>query len=95
LLDGDGVRTVFQPIVDLDTTVVIAHEALSRGPAGALSSPTALFAAARAEDLLPELDNACRLTAVRTVLAQQMSLLTIFLNAEPEAFGSAARLGDT
>ena len=41
------VRTVFQPIVDLDTGAAIGYEALSRGPAGGgLESPAALFGAA-------------------------------------------------
>ena len=34
-----GVRSVFQPIVELDTGRVVAYEALARGPAGAAGAP--------------------------------------------------------
>jgi EAL domain-containing protein (putative c-di-GMP-specific phosphodiesterase class I) len=46
---GSGlVRSVLQPIVDLDTGEVVAYEALARGPEGdALERPDALFSAAR------------------------------------------------
>jgi EAL domain-containing protein (putative c-di-GMP-specific phosphodiesterase class I) len=39
VLSTGGVRTVFQPIVHLATGAVVAHEALSRGPAGPLERP--------------------------------------------------------
>jgi EAL domain-containing protein (putative c-di-GMP-specific phosphodiesterase class I) len=45
-----GIRSVFQPIVDLDTGAVVAYEALARGPESPLERPDALFAAARAAD---------------------------------------------
>ena len=51
LADG-GVRTVFQPIVDLATGETLAHEAISRGPEGPLESPGALFGAAAEAGLL-------------------------------------------
>ena len=89
LLHSGALRAVFQPIVDLDTAGVVAYEALTRGPAGRLNDPLALLASARDEGLLPELDDACRSTAVRAVLGQQRSPTTIFLNAEPEAFTAA------
>lgn len=70
LIEEGGVRAVYQPIVDLDTGVVVAHEALARGPEGSdLATPAALFAAARAEGCVPELDRACRRAAVAGVLA--------------------------
>ena len=89
VLRCDGIRTVFQPIVDLETSTVVAHEALTRGPGGALAGPLTLFAEARRERLLTELDEACRTTAVRSALDQQRTPTTIFLNAEPEAFTAA------
>lgn len=89
LLRSGSIRTVFQPIVDLDTAAVVAHEALTRGPAGSLSDPLALFAAARREGLLTELDDICRTTALRTAITQDRAPATIFLNAEPEAFTTA------
>ncbi len=56
LLSGGHVRTVFQPIVDLDQGTLVACEALTRGPAGELERPDLLFAAAREQGVLAELD---------------------------------------
>lgn len=82
----DGLRTVYQPIVALDGGVV-GYEALTRGPAGSeLESPLALFAAARAEQRIPELDRACRAAAIKGARAAGLRRpATLFLNAEPEA----------
>jgi hypothetical protein len=56
----------FQPIVDLHSGTVHAHEALIRGPAGTpLATPDALFAAARAE----RCEVALELECVRRALA--------------------------
>ncbi len=82
-----GLRTVYQPIVTLDGGGVVGHEALTRGPAGSeLESPLALFAAARAEHRVPELDRACRAAALSGARAAGLRRpATLFLNAEPEA----------
>ncbi|HYO39603.1 MAG TPA: EAL domain-containing protein [Nocardioidaceae bacterium] len=88
VLAGGGVRSVFQPIVDLDTGAVTAYEALARGPSGPLQKPDELFAAARAHGLLAELDEACRSAAFRG--ARAAGLLaphTVFVNVEPEVLG--------
>jgi len=86
-----GVRSVFQPIVDLDSGKVVAYEALARGPLGsALERPDHLFAAARSAGLLAELDAACRAAAFRGALEQElMAPLTLFVNVEPEVLDSA------
>jgi len=47
VLAAGAVHSVFQPIVDLVSGVVVAFEALARGPVGPLESPMALFGAAR------------------------------------------------
>ena len=89
-----GVRSVFQPIVELDTGRVVAYEALARGPVGPLERPDALFAAARAAGRLAELDEACRAAAFRgAVDAALVAPLTVFVNVEPEVLDSAP-LGD-
>ena len=63
------VRSVYQPIVDLDSSTVVAYEALARGPRhSTLESPAALFAAAEHEGLAFELDWACREAALRGAL---------------------------
>ena len=79
------VHSLFQPIVDLDSGWVVAYEALARGPEGALRSPDALFAAARAAGCLAELDAACRAAALRGAVQQGLlAPLTVFVNVEPE-----------
>jgi len=81
------VRTVFQPIVDLDTGAAIGYEALSRGPAGGgLESPAALFGAARRSGLSRELDWVCRACALRAALAAEIHpTQAIFINVEPSS----------
>ena len=83
---------LFQPIVDLRTEDVIGYEALARGPAGSpWERPPELFAQARLEGRLREMDWACRVAAVRDVRA--CSTVSpewrLFLNAEPEVLGSS------
>ncbi len=64
---GQQITTVFQPIVDLQTSAIHGFEALSRGPAGTPQhSPLNLFEAAAATDLVFELDRHCRRQALRT-----------------------------
>ncbi|NYJ07994.1 EAL domain-containing protein [Petropleomorpha daqingensis] len=85
-----GVRSVFQPIVDLDSGAVVAYEALARGPEGPLERPDALFAAARAAGRLAELDAACRTAAFRgAVGAALVAPLTVFVNVEPAVLDTA------
>jgi EAL domain-containing protein (putative c-di-GMP-specific phosphodiesterase class I) len=63
------VRSVYQPIVDLDTGEVVAYEALARGPEGSpLERPDRLFAAAREAGRVSDLDWACRAAALRGAL---------------------------
>ncbi len=87
LLAERAVRTVFQPLVSLDSGQVLGYEALSRGPAGsALERPDLLFAAAHRAHRLRDLDIACRtaaLTAARS--AGLTEPYRLFINAEPEA----------
>lgn len=81
-------RSVFQPLIDLRDGHVRGYEALVRGPAGPLSTPEGLFAAARRKGLVAELDWACRASAFSQALAAGLrSPLGLFVNAEPEALG--------
>jgi len=85
-----AVRSVFQPIVELDTRAVVAYEALARGPAGPLERPDALFSAAREAGLVAELDAACRAAAFRAATAHRLlSPMGVFVNVEPEALDGA------
>ncbi|MDI6797152.1 MAG: EAL domain-containing protein [Desulfatibacillaceae bacterium] len=62
------IRTVFQPIVSLESLDVIGYEALSRGPDGSeFESPTLLFLVAAESGLSFELDRICRRKALEAV----------------------------
>src|SRR5829696_6474914 len=83
ILEAGLVRSVYQPIVDLDTREVVAYEALARGPVGsALERPDLLFDAARACGLLEELEWVCRAAALRGALDAGLRK-TLFVNVEP------------
>jgi len=84
-LSEGGLRSVFQPIVDLYSGFVVGYEALARGPEGPLESPGALFPAAAAAGRLAELDRECRRAAVRGASEAGLSdPLTLFVNVDPE-----------
>lgn len=83
------VRSLFQPIVDLETRLVVGYEALARGPVGSrLESPADLFAAATDRHRLVALDALCQESAVSAALAHGFaSPLTLFVNVEPDTIG--------
>ena len=90
LADG-GLRTVFQPIVDLRTLEAVGFEALTRGPSRTrYERPDLLFAAARSARRLAELDWACRCQAFRTAARARVGPPTrLFVNAEPTTIATA------
>jgi EAL domain-containing protein (putative c-di-GMP-specific phosphodiesterase class I) len=83
---SEGVRALYQPIVQLDDGEVVAYEALARGPNGSpLESPGELFAAAHRAGRLPELDLACRVAAVSGAAEGGLRPpAALFINVEPE-----------
>lgn len=84
-------HTVFQPIVKLDGGQTHAHEALVRGPAGSpYEFPDALFRAAQQEDLTPELERLCMVTALRC-WSQQQQAGRLFLNISAQVLISTWR----
>jgi diguanylate cyclase (GGDEF)-like protein/PAS domain S-box-containing protein len=90
VLAEGAVRSVFQPIVELDSGRVVAYEALARGPRGPLERPDLLFAAAREAGCLAELDQSCRAAAFRGAVEQGLlAPLTVFVNVEPEVLDTA------
>ena len=90
VVDGRAVRSVFQPILEIDSGRVVGYEALSRGPAGTRwESPAVLFADAQAVGRHLELDWVCRAQAYRAALAADLDpALTFFVNMEPAAWRS-------
>lgn len=80
-----AIRTLFQPIVHLQSGEVVGFEALSRGPAdSALESPAVLIESARVAGRLGELDWLCRARAMESVSASGLHpSLSWFINVEP------------
>jgi EAL domain-containing protein (putative c-di-GMP-specific phosphodiesterase class I) len=97
LLGNGGLRSAYQPIVDLETGAVFGFEGLARGPEGStLERPDQLFAAARTEGRLAELDAACQRAAIAGARTYTVKTpLTLFVNAEPDetGFGPLPDLG--
>ena len=74
----------FQPIFDLRDGCVVGYEALARPRDG--SSPEELFARARAEGRLSEVDRECRAAALRDAAAAGLGApFALFLNADAGA----------
>jgi len=87
---GDGLTSVYQPIVDLGSGDIFAYEALTRGPrATSLESPATLFAIADEVDLTVELDRACFRGALRSALTLE-PVHRLFVNLLPMSFYDAA-----
>jgi EAL domain-containing protein (putative c-di-GMP-specific phosphodiesterase class I) len=87
ILGRDRIRTVFQPIVELETGLAAGYEALTRGPEGSpLERPDRLFAEARRCGRLNELDLASQKAGLAAAAdAGLTDPWTVFLNLEPEA----------
>jgi diguanylate cyclase (GGDEF)-like protein len=87
---GDGLTTVYQPIVDLGTADIFAFEALTRGPRGTpFESPATLFAIADEVDLTVELDRACFRGALRNAMTLE-PVHRLFVNLLPMSFYDSA-----
>ncbi len=89
LLGRGDITTLYQPIIDLETGAALGYEALARGTHGsALESPVALFAAARTDGCVAELDWACRAAALSGALDAGLgNACTLFVNIEPDTDG--------
>jgi EAL domain-containing protein (putative c-di-GMP-specific phosphodiesterase class I) len=84
-------RTVFQPIVSVESGAVVGYEGLIRGPAGSvLESPDALIEEAYRENRVVEFDWMARASASRAALAASLGPNDLlFLNIEPLALASS------
>ena len=80
------IRSLYQPVVHLETGTVLGYEALARGPEGSpLEHPCELLRAARADGTIVDVDWACRAAAIEGALAADLgSSLTLFINVEPD-----------
>ena len=98
ILERGAIRAVYQPIHRLREREIVGYEALARGPVGSpLERPDLLFAVAREEGLVAELDHVCRAAAFEGALEGGLGRgrwLTV--NVEPAALTTWAppRLAD-
>jgi EAL domain-containing protein (putative c-di-GMP-specific phosphodiesterase class I) len=89
ILEEGLVRSVYQPIVDIDTKEIVAYEALARGPQGSpLERPDLLFATAHEVGAVEELEWACRAAALSGALEAGLRQ-TLFVNVEPSLLDAA------
>jgi diguanylate cyclase (GGDEF)-like protein/PAS domain S-box-containing protein len=86
ILAHKAIRSVYQPIVSLDSGATLAFEALARGPRGsALERPDLLFATGRRTRRLADLDRACRTAAILGAKSAGLrDPWTLFVNIEPQ-----------
>jgi EAL domain-containing protein (putative c-di-GMP-specific phosphodiesterase class I) len=83
-------RTVFQPVVSVESGAVVGYEALIRGPAGSiLESPDALIDEAYRQNRVVEFDWIARASASRAALGANLGPDDLLLlNIEPLALDS-------
>jgi len=80
IIETHALTAVFQPIIDLKTREIFAHEALIRGPKNSfLHSPLNLLQVAEDHDCLFEVDWLARLASIHSFQHQQGKSL-LFLN---------------
>ena len=85
LLLDQHVHSVYEPIVEVDTHVVFAYEALARGPEGSeFHTPLAMFAEAERQGLVYELDCLCRASGLEGAVGFPEGS-KLFLNVLPSA----------
>lgn len=89
MLADRAIYPVFQPVVSLDDGRPVGYEALARGPSRSpFEAPDRLLREASRRGLVAELDWICATAACATVLAQDTFDLPLFINVEPDTFGT-------
>lgn len=87
IIQDEGVRIHYQPVVDLRTLEVYGYEALSRGPEGSsLESPGVLFELSREAGVAHELDRLCRRLALGSARGMPAGR-KIFINTRLDSAG--------
>ena len=82
ILDGTGLFSAYQPVVDLESGRVVGYEALARGLHG---TPDDFLRLARKQDRSAEFDWRCREAAMVGALQANLgNSLTLFVNIEPD-----------
>ena len=96
LVGGDGMRAVYQPIVDLSRGEVLGWEALARGPEHShFAQPQMMFEFAEEVGCLFKLERACRRAAIDGLGGLEPHQ-KLFLNIHPQTVGDPAfRNGET
>jgi EAL domain-containing protein (putative c-di-GMP-specific phosphodiesterase class I) len=84
VLETGQVRSVYQPVVDLENRRVIGYEALTRVPRGRFASTEHLFKVAAETKTLWTLERMCRQKALEGLPAMDRDQL-LFLNIEPDS----------
>ena len=83
IINNKKIKTVFQPIVNLNTSDILGYEALTRGPEGSvLENPQILFAAAKENKMLFELEKICRENAIYQARNLKDNI-KLFINVDP------------
>jgi EAL domain-containing protein (putative c-di-GMP-specific phosphodiesterase class I) len=95
ILSRGRIRSLFQPIVELDTGLITAYEALTRGPEGSpFEQPDRLFEEGRRCGRLNELELACQKSGLAAAAGAGLTEpWSIFLNVEPDAAQNALKPG--
>lgn len=84
IIVGGLIHTVYQPMVNLKTQDIVAYEVLARGPErDEFERPDLLFAVARQNNFILELEKLCRQQALEGAkgLGKEQSL---FINVDPD-----------
>ena len=83
IISSNNLRTVFQPIISLQTGEVIGYEALTRGPKDSkYINPEILFEEAKTHELLWDLEILCRSNAIKSFSSYNSERL-LFVNVDP------------
>ncbi len=84
ILQSKTLTALFQPIIDINRSIVYGHEALIRGPVGTkLHAPIDLFEASHLVGLTPEMEYLSRDIAL-SEYAKSKNLNKLFVNISPE-----------